>query len=86
MEKKICIKQMYKFYHQQLDTVFKRYKKSEEKPELQKRKSNLLNEKLELIKISKYTHTKIYTQQQQCVLTHIGEKQWSKTTQHGFFS
>lgn len=36
-------------------------KKSEEKPELQKRKSNLFNEKLELIKISKYTHKKIYT-------------------------
>ena len=59
-------------------------KKSEEKPELQKRKSNLFNEKLELIKISKYTHKKIYTQQQDYVLTDIGEKQWSKTTQHGF--
>lgn len=37
-------------------------KKSEEKPELQKRKSSLFNEKLELIKLSKctqknYTHT-----------------------------
>ena len=61
----------------------KRYKKkSEEKLELQKRKSNLFNEKLELIKISKYTQKNIHTQQHY-VLTHKGEKQWSKTTQHG---
>ena len=59
-------------------------KKSEKNPKLQERKSNLLNEKLELIKLSKYTHKKIYTQQQDYLLTHIGEKQWSKTTQHGF--
>ena len=50
--------------------------KSEEKPELQKRKSNLLNEKLELIKISRYTHTHTNIQtQQHYVLTHRGEKQ-----------
>ena len=59
-------------------------KKSEKNPKLQERKSNLLNEKLELIKLSKYTHKKIYTQQQDYLLTHIGEKQWSKTTQHVF--
>lgn len=60
--------------------TLKRYKKRE-KTELQKRKSTLFNEKLELIKISKNTQKK-YTQQHY-VLTHKGEKQWSKTTQHG---
>lgn len=42
---------------------FKGTKKSEEKLELQKRKSTLFNEKLELIKISKYTQKSIHTQQ-----------------------
>ena len=58
-------------------------KKSEEKPELQKRKSNLFNEKLELIKISKYTHTKKYTHTAALCIDSQREKQWSKTTQHG---
>lgn len=57
-------------------------KKSEEKPELQKRKSNLFNEKLELIKISKYTHTKKYTHTAALCIDSEG-KQWPKTTQHG---
>ena len=48
-------------------------KKSEEKPELQKRKSNLFNEKLELIKISKYTQKKNIHTQQHDVLTHRGK-------------
>lgn len=56
---------MYKLYHNnyayQKDTNFKKVQKNWEKPELQERKSNLFNEKLELIKISKYTHEKIYT-------------------------
>lgn len=51
--------------------TLKRYKKRE-KPELQKRKSNLFNEKLELIKISKYTQKNIHTQQHY-VLTHKGK-------------
>lgn len=42
---------------------FKGTKKSEENLELQKRKSTLFNEKLELIKISKYTQKSIHTQQ-----------------------
>lgn len=79
----VCINFTINNYAYQKDTNFKKVpKKSEEKPELQKRKSNLFNEKLELIKISKYTHKNIHTQQHY-VLTHIGEKQWSKTTQHG---
>lgn len=60
---------MYKLYHKQLCiskrhlTFLKVQKKSEEKLELQKRKSTLFNEKLELIKISKYTQKSIHTQQ-----------------------
>jgi len=80
----ICINFTINNYAYQKDTNFKKVqKKSEEKPELQKRKSNLFNEKLELIKISKYTHKKNIHTQQHYVLTHKGEKQWSKTTQHG---
>lgn len=57
-------------------------KKRWEKLELQKRKSNLFNEKLELIKISKYTQ-KIYTHTAALCIDSKEGKQWPKTTQHG---
>lgn len=38
------------------DANFKKVQKNWEKPELQKRKSNLFHEKLELIKMSRHTH------------------------------
>ena len=56
--------------------------KVREKLEFQKRKSTLSNDKLELIKISKYTHRENTSGQQHCELA---EKQWSDTTQHGLF-
>ena len=49
--------------------TLKSYPQSEEKPEFQKRKSNLFNENLELIKIREYTHRK-YTQQLNYELIH----------------
>lgn len=59
----ICIRFTINNYAYQKDSFSKVPKKSEEKLELQKRKSTLFNEKLELIKISKYTQKSIHTQQ-----------------------
>lgn len=80
---------MYKLYLKQVciskkNTNFKKgtKKKRWEKVELQKRKSNLFNEKLELIKISKYTQ-KIYTHTAALCIDSKEGKQWPKTTQHG---
>lgn len=69
-----CINFTINKYAYQKDTNFKKVQKNWEKPELQKRKSNLFNEKLELIKMSKHTHTAAL-----CIDSERG-KQWPETT------
>ena len=56
--------------------TLKRYKKQWEKYELyelQKRKSNLFNKKLELIKMNKYTHTKYIHTAALCIDSKMGK-------------
>lgn len=77
-----CINFTINNYAYQKTTNFKKVQKKWEKLELQKRKSNLFNEKLELIKISKYTQ-KIYTHTAALCIDSKEGKQWPKTTQHG---